>query len=263
MSTVPLLPTLFAPQPAAPRRTRRTVTLPRTADLLLRIVLSALTVVACAFLLRWEMALAFVATLAAHEYGHRLGLKRCGLPRRAVTLVPFVSCLLTSHGTPRTRGEETLVCAMGPTLAFALLPVIFGFGVATDGVAFGAALTTLCALYNLLALMPVVPLDGGRIVKAVSFSVHPWLGRIVLCLGPVVAVAVALLAQQIWIAAIIPFALFEIVRDLRDPPYGMRAGGRAMAIAWWALLVAAYGAVAVALAFVPGIDAAAGQLFRI
>jgi len=61
-----------------------------------------------------------------------------------------------------------------------------------------AAGASWMAMINLFNLLPINPLDGGRIMKSIAFSIHSWVGLIFMCLGIVGAIFLAVYAH-IWI----------------------------------------------------------------
>lgn len=109
-----------------------------------------------------------------HELGHALVARHFGLPIRGITLhLLGGAAVMERH--PRTPREELLIAAAGPTVSLALglvgLSVLFASGLAADPFAAGfQALVPYFAFLNLAMgvfnLVPALPMDGGRILRA-------------------------------------------------------------------------------------------------
>jgi Zn-dependent protease len=140
-----------------------------------------------------------------HELSHALAAKAFKLPVRSVTL-HFLGGVTHIEGEPQTPGREFAVSVVGPLASIAVGLAALGAAQVTpedtlvrlmlDGLA-GANLVV-----GLLNLVPGLPLDGGRILRAVVWwmtrkphlatAVAGWCGRGV----AVLALASPLLLEQ-------------------------------------------------------------------
>lgn len=118
----------------------------------------------------WRFALGFVLLLFVHEMGHVIQLRREGLAASAPMFVPFLGAVIWAKSLGDNAAAEARVGLAGPVLgslgAAALIPV----AEATGNDLF-TALAFTGFLLNLFNLLPVVPLDGGRAMAALS----PWM----------------------------------------------------------------------------------------
>jgi Zn-dependent protease len=118
----------------------------------------------------WKFALGFVLLLFVHEMGHVIQLRREGIPASAPMFIPFLGAVVTAKSLGDNATAEARVGLAGPVLgtlgALALLPVAM-----TTGEDFWYALVFTGLFLNLFNLLPVVPLDGGRAMAALS----PWM----------------------------------------------------------------------------------------
>ncbi|WP_410657768.1 M50 family metallopeptidase [Amycolatopsis sp. lyj-112] len=121
----------------------------------------------------WLLAAAFAVLLGlsvlAHELGHCLVALRLGIPVRRLRLF-LLGGLSEVARTPRQPRQEGLVAAAGPAVSL-LLGAFCGllmFAVPPDGAVW--LLIAECAVANLAVgifnLLPGLPLDGGRLVRA-------------------------------------------------------------------------------------------------
>lgn len=118
----------------------------------------------------WKFALGFVLLLLVHELGHVIQLRREGIEASAPMFIPFLGAAVMAKSLGEDATAEARVGLAGPILGtlgcFALLPIaVF------TGDDFWDALIFTGLFLNLFNLLPVVPLDGGRAMAALS----PWM----------------------------------------------------------------------------------------
>jgi Zn-dependent protease len=118
----------------------------------------------------WKFAVGFVALLFVHEMGHVIQLRREGIEASAPMFIPFLGAAIWAKSLGDNAVAEARVGLAGPILgslgAAALIPIAD----ATGNDLFTALAFTGFFL-NLFNLLPVVPLDGGRAMAALS----PWM----------------------------------------------------------------------------------------
>jgi Zn-dependent protease len=118
----------------------------------------------------WKFALGFILLLFVHEMGHVIQLRREGIEASAPMFIPFLGAVVMAKSLGNDATAEARVGLAGPVLgtlgSLALLPV----AIAT-GQDFWYALVFTGLFLNLFNLLPVVPLDGGRAMAALS----PWM----------------------------------------------------------------------------------------
>ncbi len=119
----------------------------------------------------WKFAAGFVLLLLVHEMGHVIQLRREGIEASAPMFIPFLGAAVMAKSLGDNATAEARVGLAGPILGtigcIALLPLTFGEG----GGGFWEALIFTGFFLNLFNLLPVVPLDGGRAMAALS----PWM----------------------------------------------------------------------------------------
>lgn len=112
--------------------------------------------------------------------GHFLAARKCGLNVGAPTFMPFVGAWIQLKEQPMNAETEAFVGIAGPMLGSAAAFVCYI--VARDsGSGLLMALSYTGFIINLFNLIPISPLDGGRIVSAISPRI--WLVGIPLLLG--------------------------------------------------------------------------------
>lgn len=134
----------------------------------LKVALAATSLAAYSLIMSFEFAIALLAILIFHEYGHLVAMKRAGIPTKGMYLIPFVGGLAVG-GKPSTRWQEVYISMMGPVFGLFMTIVFLAVYWVTDN-QFAGLVASMSALLNLFNLIPVNPLDGGQVVKALLFS---------------------------------------------------------------------------------------------
>ena len=113
-------------------------------------------------------------SVLAHELGHAVVALRLGVPIRRVTLFLFGG-LAEMEREPPTPAGEYLVAVAGPLVSIFLAGVAGAvrFAVPEGGVAYwlAAYLAVTNTVLAVLNLLPGLPLDGGRVLRAVVWHV--------------------------------------------------------------------------------------------
>jgi Zn-dependent protease len=130
----------------------------------------------------WWFGIGLVVLLFVHEMGHVFEAKRQGLPVSAPLFIPFMGALITLKEMPHNAWREAKLAIAGPLLGSAAALALYIAGVAYDSNSL-KAIAFLGFFINLFNLLPVVPLDGGRAMAALS----PWMWFVGLFVMAVVA----------------------------------------------------------------------------
>lgn len=156
----------------------------------IKVLLASASVAAYSWLFSWQFALALIACLVFHEYGHIRAMQYFGMKTKGIYLIPFVGGLAVSDDKINTRWQDVVISIMGPT--FGLIMSIFCMiAYWATGHLFFAGLATFNALLNLFNLLPILPLDGGHVLKSISFSMNSKVGLIACLLGAGVGVFIS------------------------------------------------------------------------
>ena len=173
------------------------------------LALSLLAIASFALLFGWSGAIGLVLLLVLHEYGHWLAMRITGQPAPRIVLIPFLGGVAVANHPHKTLFDDAFCALMGPALSIvpcmifihltattlpAVVPILGGDSPVDGAAAWSAQLlvisakmTLLCGVLNALQLVPVLPLDGGQVLRAVvqSFSgrMARWLLLIVTLVG--------------------------------------------------------------------------------
>jgi Zn-dependent protease len=177
-----------------------------------KLLLALASFAAYAFLFTWQFAVIILGMLVIHEYGHLRCMKHYGMRTRGIYLIPLLGAAAVAEDNFPSRRAEATIALAGP-LTGALLAA--GTGLlyfATRNGAFAAAAAWM-ALINLFNLLPVVPLDGGRVVKSITCSIGSRTGLVAVIAGMLLGAVLAVTAD-LWIFVIlIPLGLLDYLYD--------------------------------------------------
>lgn len=132
----------------------------------------------------WQFALGFVLLLLVHELGHVIQLRREGIEASAPMFIPFLGAVVSAKSLGDDAAAEARVGLAGPILGSLGAALLIPVWLVTDN-EFWQALAFTGFFLNLFNLLPVVPLDGGRAMAAMT----PWMWFV--GLGAMVGVAFA------------------------------------------------------------------------
>ncbi|SIS60612.1 site-2 protease family protein [Neptunomonas antarctica] len=149
---------------------------------IIKVLFAAGSLAAYAWLFSFQFAIALILCLVFHEYGHIRAMKYFGLKTKGIYLIPFVGGLALSDDKINTRWQDVVISIMGPFFGLILSCVCLVVYWITDIELF-AGLAVFNALLNLFNLLPVLPLDGGHILKSIAFSVNSIVGLVACVLG--------------------------------------------------------------------------------
>jgi Zn-dependent protease len=149
-------------------------------------------------------AIGFVLLIAIHEMGHYLAARQRGLAVGLPAFIPFVGAWINLREMPRTAEVEAYVAYGGPFIGTLAAFACYFYGV-YSGEDLYRALAYTGFVLNLFNLIPVSPLDGGRITQILSpriwFLGVPFLGALFLWHpSPLLLLVVLLALPSLWAA---------------------------------------------------------------
>jgi Zn-dependent protease len=128
----------------------------------------------------WIYGFGFVLLILVHELGHGYAIKKSGLQSGWPVFIPFFGAMITMNGRPQRATTEAYIAFAGPIAGTAASILCAGYGMAFDSrMALSLGFTGL--FLNMFNLVPISPLDGGRVAQL--FSKKAWIVGIVLLVG--------------------------------------------------------------------------------
>lgn len=175
----------------------------------------------------WSMGilLGFFACVVLHELGHSFTAMHFGIGVRRILLMP-IGGMAEFESIPRQPVRELLITLAGPAVNFLIVAVLWptvGFAgdeYPADLTGFAQLLLWANLWMGLFNLLPVFPMDGGRILRALLATQMPYLRATywAATVGKVLAVVAGLIAALVFGNYLTAF-LFAFIYAAGDAEY--------------------------------------------
>ncbi|HTD06535.1 site-2 protease family protein [Undibacterium sp.] len=139
-----------------------------------------ISVIAYSWLFGWPYAVGFVLLMFFHEMGHYVAARQRGLNVGAPTFIPFVGAWVQLKDLPHDVETEAYIGFAGP-ITGTLAAIACYWYARTNDSSLVMAIAYSGFMLNLFNLIPISPLDGGRITAIISPKV--WLAGVPLLIG--------------------------------------------------------------------------------
>ena len=176
----------------------------------------------------WAMLLMIVGVLLVHEAGHYLGMKLFNYSNVRMFFIPLLGAAVSGHHYTAPAWKKVIVSLMGPLPGIFLGGVLGVVGIIKDNDAM-MNVATVAIVLNGLQLLPVLPLDGGRVMHALLFSRHYYLDTVFhgLAVGLLVGIGAlvgdgVLFGLGVFVAFGVPvtYKVAKIATELRQQGFG-------------------------------------------
>ena len=161
----------------------------RTGKSVLFAVSAVIGIVAFGLFFSWEMAAMLLLVLLFHEFGHALAMRATGHRNVQVLVLPLLGAVASGRKDDAGPWARLFVLLAGPApgLVVAVICLYAAMAVTPPHMLL-LQLGLFALLLNLFNLLPLIPLDGGRIVELFLFDRWPFL-RFVFFLASIVGLA--------------------------------------------------------------------------
>jgi len=165
-----------------------------------------LSVGSWALIYPWYFAAGLVGMIFVHEMGHYVVARQQGVKAGVPIFIPFVGAFIGLKQQPHDARQEAVIAIAGPVVGSLAAFLTFLLGQQNAGTRLGGfllALAQLGFLINLFNLIPVSPLDGGRVLSLLSkyFSLAGLVilvGLFLLSFNPLVLLIIAIGGWSTW-----------------------------------------------------------------
>jgi Zn-dependent protease len=157
----------------------------------------------------WRYAAGFIALLFAHEMGHYVAARQRGLKVGAPAFIPFMGAWIALEDHPANVETEAYVAIAGPVLGTIAALAVYLWARSEDS-GLLLAISYAGLFLNLFNLLPISPLDGGRITAV--------LGPRVWFLGVPLLLALMLYRPSPMLVIVVVLAVPQLMKAWRYDP---------------------------------------------
>jgi Zn-dependent protease len=149
-----------------------------------------------------------IAVLFIHEMGHYIGMRAFGYRNVRMFFIPLFGAAVSGQKISAKGYQEAIVTLLGPLpgllVAVALLVAACLPGMNEQLRNYLGWASAMFALINGFNLLPILPLDGGRLLNQVLFSRNRYLEGVFLVVASLalIALGVAMATKVLWILGI-------------------------------------------------------------
>src|ERR1700716_1377895 len=132
---------------------------------------TGVTALIYAQLFGWAFGVGIVLLILIHESGHVVVARIIGLPVSLPVMIPFLGAFVSMKQQPRSVAQESIMAIGGPLLGWFAAGLCYVGYLAMPNSSTGQLLRALAYfgfLINLFNLIPLTPLDGGRVTSLLS-----------------------------------------------------------------------------------------------
>jgi Zn-dependent protease len=126
-----------------------------------------ISIVVYSWVFGWRYSVGFVLLLLCHEMGHYIAARQRGLNVGVPTFIPFVGAWIEMKEMPKDVETEAYVGFAGPIVGSAAALLCY-WAAREYNSHLLLAIAYSGLMLNLINLIPISPLDGGRITAIIS-----------------------------------------------------------------------------------------------
>lgn len=218
---------------------------------IVKIALAGTAFAGYSIIFSWKFAVVLLSIIIFHEYGHIRGMQRFGIKTKGIYLIPFVGGVAVGDRT-ETHWQNVYISMMGPIFGLAMtlfFLVIFWL----SGNHFAGLIASFSGLINLFNLLPVLPLDGGQVVRAMVFSGKKAWGISLLLASSAVFFALSVQFGVYFLSFFIVLGVFDLLVNWRflasENKEPLDRNGIVVSLLWYLATIGIFIAVILSIAY--------------
>lgn len=180
----------------------------------IKVGLAGASLAAYSYMFTWQFALILLFAIMVHEMGHVYGMKQKGIQTKGFYFIPFLGGAAVPSEAMKSYDKEAYISLMGPVFGIlSIIPFIVLYNI--DPNPLWAGVTSFIALVNVFNLLPINPLDGGRVIKSISFSINNKFGMLIVGLGMFLAMLLVFFMKIYLLLFMIIIGALEVFGDYK------------------------------------------------
>lgn len=165
------------------------------------------------FIFKWDLQYILVLTgvILIHELGHFIAMRIYKYKDLSIFFIPLIGALASGQKEEISQKQKTIISLAGPLPGVFIGSCLIGAGLVTDN-DFLWRTGEIFVFLNLFNLLPVLPLDGGQIIKSLFFQSNEKINIVFIWISIIVISLIALKLES-FILLVIPFFLFMQIKN--------------------------------------------------
>ncbi len=155
---------------------------------------------------RWDYVIMISLVLIVHEMGHFTFMKKYGYRQMSMRFIPFMGAYVSGTKSPISQREQANILLAGPVPGILIGIALYYIAIETEHSAF-LVLSKIFIFINAFNLLPIAPMDGGKLVQNLFFSSHEKLQSI-FSLISIIALTALCIQFESYIFLIIPGLMY-------------------------------------------------------
>jgi len=167
-----------------------------------------LFVAAFHLIFNWEITyiLVLAGVILIHEIGHFLAMRFFKYNDLAIFFVPLIGAFTSGQKNTISQKQDVIILLSGPIPGIIIGLIFYYYGLQESN-EFLLRVSNIFIFLNLFNLIPIMPLDGGRIIKSMFFENKEIIRKIFIFISIALLTYISITTQSYFLL-IIPFFLF-------------------------------------------------------
>jgi stage IV sporulation protein FB len=146
-------------------------------------------------------AIIIALCLLIHELGHFLAMRAYKYQDTKILFIPFLGALTIGQKEEVSQKQELIILLAGPIPGLLIGFILFFLGqLLTNHLLFTSGL--IFVFLNAINLLPIYPLDGGRIIDTLYFGRRKIISKVFIAISIVLLIIFAIQQQEYFLLAI-------------------------------------------------------------
>jgi Zn-dependent protease len=156
-----------------------------------------------------SLIIVLLAVIFIHELGHFIAMKMFGYTDVKMFFVPMLGALVSGSKRTVSQRQRAIITLAGPIPGIAIGSVLYWLGMKNDD-PFLIRSADIFIFLNAFNLLPLTPLDGGRLIETLFFSSKEKLRVIFIVISGLLLVWIAYYLKSFWLLIIPLLMLIQI-----------------------------------------------------
>ncbi len=157
----------------------------KSALFLLSVIVASLTF-KIAF--SWQTVVILLGVLLVHELGHLIGMRIFGFKDTQILFLPFLGAVTIGDKDDATPLQKIIIYLLGPVPGI-IGGLVAGYVYLVTNHQIWYEISLMAIILNYINLLPILPLDGGKVLEALIFIRFPRVQTVLYIVNALVLVA--------------------------------------------------------------------------